>query len=96
MLVSGSSPLLFAVAAIGGPVATCFFYFLATKNYRVFAELVRTSVDLFRFQLLKALHVSLPNGIRDERATWTALQRLSTFGAEWVELSYQHEPKSGP
>jgi hypothetical protein len=95
VLISGSSAFIFAGAAIGGPLASYFFYFLATKNYCVFAELVRTSVDLFRFQLLQALRITLPKGIRDERATWAALQKLSTFGAEWIELSYQHEPKSG-
>jgi len=94
LLISGSSAILFAAAAIGGPLASYFLYFLATKNYSVFAELVRTGVDLFRFQLLQALHIALPNGIRDERATWAALQKVSTFGSEVVDLSYQHGPRS--
>jgi hypothetical protein len=61
----------------------------------VFTELVRSSVDLYRFPLLQALHVALPGGIREERAIWNALQRLSTFGEEAVDLSYQHDAKGG-
>ncbi len=95
LLVKGHSALVFLLVAIGGPCAAYFFYFLAVRNYMGFAELVRTAVDLYRFKLLEALHVALPNSVRDERATWATLQRLFYPGSEGIELSLQHNAQAG-
>ena len=95
LAVTGGPWWLFLMVALAGPLAAWFCYGLAVESYVVFTELQRTSVDLYRFPLLQALHIALPAGIRDERASWNALQRLSTYGRETVDLSYQHDPKGG-
>jgi hypothetical protein len=95
LAVTGGPWWLFLIVALAGPLAAGFCYELAVENYVAFTELVRASVDLYRFQLLQQLHIALPGGIRDERATWQALQRLSTYGRESVDLSYQNDPKGG-
>jgi hypothetical protein len=96
VLAVGLAPWwLFVAVAAGGPSICLLCYALAVQSYIVFTELVRSSVDLYRFPLLQALHVALPGGIREERAIWNALQRLSTFGEEAVDLSYQHDAKGG-
>jgi hypothetical protein len=81
----------YLVVVLGAPALARFFYQLALENYVVFTDVVRSAVDLFRFQLLKDLHLPLPTGIRAERALWTALQDLSTFGKEGLEIGYEHE-----
>jgi hypothetical protein len=95
LILTGGPWWLFLTVALAGPAAAWFCYGLAVESYVVFTELVRTSVDLYRFSLLQALHMPLPAGIRDERAAWTALQRLSTFGRESVDLTYQHGAQGG-
>jgi hypothetical protein len=95
LAVRGALWWLFLAVALGGPAASWLCYELAVESYVVFTELVRTSVDLYRFSLLQALHIALPKGIRDERAVWNALRKLATDGREAVDLTYQHDPKGG-
>ncbi|HEX3466459.1 MAG TPA: hypothetical protein VHS78_20615 [Candidatus Elarobacter sp.] len=75
-----------------GILGATILYRLAATAYASYAEFVRACIDLNRFALLRALHVQLPAGIRDERVLWTALSRVSSFGSSVVELSYQHGP----
>jgi hypothetical protein len=85
--------VLFFMIAIGCPGAAWLCYALAVESYVVFAELVRTSIDLYRFNLLQALRITMPNGVRAERELWLNLQRLSTYGQEWVEFSYDSDSR---
>jgi hypothetical protein len=96
LLCKGHLVLLFLVVAAGGPLLTRLFYWLAVKNYLVFADLVRTSVDLYRLGLLQSLHVAVPCGLREERRTWKSLERLATSLQEEYELSYEFPDKSKP
>ena len=93
---AGVGWLLLAVVVLG-PLLTRLFYLAATENYVAFGELVRSSVDLYRFDLLDALHVARPRSLRDERVLWDALRRVSAAGQEGVDLSYRHhEPVKEP
>ena len=82
--------LLYLLVLIVVPIGARFFYLLAVENYAVMADLIKSTVDLFRFQLLRNLHVPQPGGIRQERALWAALGDL-TSGKEGLEISYQHD-----
>jgi hypothetical protein len=95
LLLAGQSTALFLIVALVGPVVAYFFYFLGVRNYQGFTELVKIGVDLYRFQLLDSLNVARPRTIRDERSTWSTLQRLSYFGAEGTEFSYKPDAKMG-
>ncbi|HEX3549441.1 MAG TPA: hypothetical protein VHT53_03660, partial [Candidatus Elarobacter sp.] len=90
---AGDAPVAFLAVALIGPAVAVLFYSLAVANYLSYGEIVRAAVDLNRFGLLKELHVELPDGIRQERATWAALRQLSSFGAPGIEMSYEHPPK---
>ena len=79
----------FLVVALAGPLLTVMFYRLAVTSYIVFADLVRTGVDLYRLELLASLHVSPPGSLREERTKWNALGRVSAVGQHEQELSYQ-------
>lgn len=92
--IRGHSVWLFLAIAIAGPLVTRMFYLSAVESYVALGEVVRTAVDLYRFDLLDALHVVKPQGLRDERALWDSLQRISSFGQEWIDLSYRHGPEA--
>ncbi|HWT05044.1 MAG TPA: hypothetical protein VN224_04760 [Xanthomonadales bacterium] len=88
----GVAPLAAILTLPAGLAISWIFYRLSVTAYISYTEFVRACVDLNRFALLKALHIALPAGIRDERALWKGLQRVSSFGSGAVELSYQHDP----
>jgi hypothetical protein len=56
-----------------GPLCIYLFYRLAVANYQAFGEALRSAVDLFRFDLLKALHLDLPGDEAAERNLWSTL-----------------------
>ena len=66
----------YGIVCILGPVLARVFYLLSLENYIVMADLVKSAVDLFRFDLLKSLHMPQPNNIREERALWAALSEI--------------------
>ncbi len=85
--------LLFPLVITPAIVATALFYLVAFRAYRAFGEVLRSAVDLFRFQLLEALHLKLPPRVEDERALWQELSRQALLtGSE--NLEFQH-PKGG-
>jgi hypothetical protein len=87
--IGGQSAYVFLSIAALGPMVTVVFYRAAVENYVAFGEIVRTGIDLYRFELLEALHLQWPRSLRDERALWEALRRVTSFGQEWVDFSYQ-------
>ena len=78
----------FLLVALAGPLLAVAFSRLAVTSYIVFADLVRTSVDLYRLELLTSLHISPPSSVREERAKWKALELVSAIGQREQELSY--------
>jgi hypothetical protein len=89
----GTSVATFTLVAVAGPIFAGSFYLLAKTNYITYGQLIRASVDLNRFALLTALRIPIPAGIREERALWSALRQLSSFGTDDVELSYTREQR---
>jgi hypothetical protein len=87
----GNSVWRLLAVLVLGPLVTWGFYRAATENYVAFGELVRTSVDLYRFDLLDALHLTRPRSLRDERVLWNAMQRVASSGQPWVDLGYHHD-----
>ena len=79
----------FLIVSIVGPLAARGCYLVACQSYSVFADLMRSSVDLFRFQLLADLHLPLPYGTDDERRLWVALGNTVGYGAE-AHFRYAH------
>jgi len=86
---SGNLFVYLGVAAAGGLVVWS-SYGLALRNYRTFADLMRTSVDLFRLNLLKELRAPEPSGSAHEALLWRAVEERMEFGAAF-NLTY--EPK---
>lgn len=88
--------LAFLAVALLGPIATRLCYWSAVQSYLAFADLVRTAIDLYRFDLLKALHVNLPTRLGHERRIWQALSMTISYGSEWMDIGYGHDASPGP
>jgi hypothetical protein len=73
----------FLAIAICGPCAVWAAYRLALQNYRAFADLMRSSIDMYRMRLLKELNVSEPMGSEEEKMLWQALQGRMDYGKDF-------------
>ena len=89
------SILAFLLVAIVGPVLSVLWYKIALQNYRAFADILRSSIDLYRFDLLDSLHVRWPNGTDQERRTWGTLNQIIGYGQPGEKISYHH-PEQRP
>jgi hypothetical protein len=91
-LLLGTGRLPFLLSAAFGPLISYTWYRAAVAQYQTFADVLRTSIDLFRFDLLNDLHVALPGDLPAEQALWDMLHRINSY-YEPQPLHYQH-PKS--
>jgi hypothetical protein len=85
----GTSPTVVLTIAIGGALALVVLYRLALETYGTFVDLLRASVDLYRFDLLEALHLALPDNAHHERALWPAVERQLGY-AEAQTMNFKH------
>lgn len=92
LLVLRRSVRLFLLVVVGGPILSILWYRIALQNYRAFADICRTSVDLYRFQLLDLLHVKRPLGSRQERKIWAEVNRVIGYGEEQLILYHDAPP----
>jgi hypothetical protein len=88
--------LLVALIAVLAVVATRVFYEMVLQNYRTFTEAVRSAIDLYRFDLLAALHIPLPNDARKEKQLWEQLSTWTVREGDASSIQYQHEPRQDP
>ena len=79
-------PIDFLCIGVIGPLVSVLAYQLSCRAYSVFADLMRSCVDLFRFKVLTDLHLPLPPGLEEEKAAWQDLANL---------MGYEN-PQSGP
>jgi hypothetical protein len=87
-LFLSSGPLeFFAGVAVLGPVAAYFWYRIAVAQYRTLNDLLRSSIDLFRFDLLTLLGYPKPAGVLEERELWGKIDALHTLN-EVRDLRY--------
>src|SRR5215213_1455052 len=82
----------FLLVAVGGPVLSILWYKIALQNYRAFADISRTSVDLYRLQLLDWLHIERPKGNLHEQQTWSNVNAMIGYGEPDVKVRYHYPP----
>jgi hypothetical protein len=90
-LVFAPTPGLFLLVSAVGPLSIWVFTHVVNQNYRAFAEAVRSAVDLYRFDLLGALHLPLPPDSTAEKQLWADLMK-GTVGESDTALAYLHPP----
>ena len=93
LAISGGNLWTYFITAFGGLLVTSAFYLGASQNYLSYAEVVRASVDVNRFTLLRELDVRLPRSLREERMLWATMNQLAFSGGDSTEFSYEHAKK---
>jgi len=83
-------PRAFLGVAALGPVAARLLYLAACQNYLVFCDLMRSSVDHFRFDLLDELHLKRPPGNREEILLWRELGGWIGYGND-VDVTFKDQ-----
>jgi hypothetical protein len=84
---TGGPALLFLAVALGGALLSWTFYCAAVAQYRTLADLLRSSVDLFRFDLLGGLHYPQPGSVLEETDLWELIDGLHSR-YELADLRY--------
>jgi hypothetical protein len=92
--IFGTSSLAYVVVVVFGALATIVARQLVLINSQTFAETVRTTVELFRFDLLKAMHLPMPENSDREREIWMGLAQRVAIGIQNT-VTYQHEAPQG-
>lgn len=86
----------FLMIGIIGPLAALGAYVLSCRAYNVFADLMRTCIDLFRFKVLTDLHLPLPAGLEEEKVAWQNLanvmgyENLRNESGGRISVTYKH------
>ncbi len=79
----------FAVAGVAG-FLSIWLYSLACSSYAVFADVMRSAVDLFRFKLLDDLHLGLPARPEEESYLWERLGNITGYARKEI-IQYKHK-----
>ena len=80
-LVSFQTGVFMAVIVLG-PLAAYLWHRAAVEQYRAFADAVKTTIDLFRLDLLDSLRLRRPSDVEDERDMWKHLNGVAEYGEE--------------
>lgn len=72
----------FLAAALGGPLLAYVWYRAAAEQYRSFADVAMTTLDSFRFELLKEMRLAAPADVEGERYVWESIDLLTTYSEE--------------
>jgi hypothetical protein len=86
----------FLAVGIVGPLVAVAAYALSCRAYNVFADTMRTCVDLFRFKVLSDLHLPLPPGLEEEKIAWQDLasvmgyENLESERGDAIMVTYKH------
>ncbi|MDA4846132.1 hypothetical protein [Hoeflea poritis] len=81
--------LLFVLAALGPP-AVLFWLWMVRESYSDYSNLVRSAIDICRFDLLKALRRPLPKSTEEEIETWHQTARLLLFDEHHENATLEH------
>ncbi len=87
-LIGHRIPLL--AALVLGPPTVALWLQVVHASYAGFAEVVRSSIDIGRFELLQALHQPLPVTTEAEKQMWERLANLVCFASHQHNLTFKH------
>jgi hypothetical protein len=85
--------MFYVVLMILAIILARFFYEASLFNVEKFGEMIRTTYDLHRFNLLEALHLDLPHNLADEKKTWRKLSNFYIGNLDYEEPNYLAEEK---
>jgi hypothetical protein len=96
LVVLGGSPWVFALVLLGGFSMAWFAYRGAVVAAVEYGEQLRVGHDLYRFRLIRQLHLPAPSSLDEEKRQWEALHEF--IYSNYVEsLTYEPgEPAPNP
>jgi hypothetical protein len=86
------NPPLIAAGVVFSAFVAALFYRLGVEAACQYGEMVRSSFDLFRLDLMEALGRPRPGTWQEERKQWEELSRLTSYG---IGLDFQISKKKG-
>lgn len=95
LVASGHSIRDFLLVAMLGPLVTYLLYDFAVRTYTVFADVLRSAIDQYRFAILESMALPLPGGLGEERQIWGEVSALIGKGGEYLEISYRLDRGAG-
>lgn len=85
-----SAKWTYAVLCLAGTIfAVLVAYYCALPQARSYADTLRAAFDLYRHEVLKTMHVPLPDDLVAERKRWEELTQW-VFRGEPLQLEYDH------
>lgn len=91
--LSDNVPLMVGVVVLG-PLTTAFWLHAVHASHSEFADVVRSAVDIGRFEVLQALHLPLPATTAAEKRTWERIARLAMLSDDSMDFTLKHPPPS--
>ena len=82
-LIKSSSSVAYLLTGVVTLIMAWFFYTASLLNVNKYGNLIRSSYDLFRFNLLEKLHLKLPVDIDDEKPLWKRVSDFTTIGEKY-------------
>jgi hypothetical protein len=79
------------ITLIVGIILTAFAYQGAVSHAKVYGTLIRSVVDTYRFDLLRALHQPMPPNLYEEKKLWDDLIRWAYLNEQENIPSYIHD-----
>lgn len=74
------SPAVFLAVGILGPGLVYLLHRFALQGQWIFGEAQRTVIDLYRLDLLRALHLPVPATTDEEKTLWGDLRNFAAYG----------------
>lgn len=100
----GESAIFYVTLAIVSLLIARFFYEASLFNVEKLGEMIRTTYDLHRFNLLEAMHLKLPLSLAEEKKKWREISHFATGNFDYKEddfltedtinFHYIHPPKN--
>ena len=87
--------LLYLALGLLSLMIAWFFYTASLFNVSKYGNMIRSSYDLFRFNLIEKLHLKLPPTFEKEKELWEQISEFVTIG-ELYGTHYFDYPSHGP
>jgi hypothetical protein len=94
--VSGKMGVFYSFLFVISLAAAWLFYVASLLNVSQYGQMIRTSYDLYRFDLIEALRLELPKTLSEEKQLWRRINYFLAGNEQWEQLSIQEIWEKNP
>ena len=76
---------VYIVLTVFSLIVSFIFYEASLFNVGQFGSMIKASYDIYRFNLLRALHFKLPQTLDEEKKTWLKISHFMTGNEDYEE-----------